>query len=211
MENSTKNASDYVLETAIALAPIALGYFSGISYLDSLLSNFGLSIYEFDVSIANIAAHSFNIITNYFFIIPLLCIFFSILLISILLSLNGKNHKNQNRTVTTTFSFLIFLLLIFAIRVAAEDAASKKTEKLWNGDTTKSFLLKEFSADLFNLGKRQKLRLQSCIQQRNIISLFSTKERVYSACINGNEGFVFTLDTVNRKYVNAQYIIKINE
>ncbi|WP_425087147.1 hypothetical protein [Stappia sp.] len=210
MSDPQRQIADVLLDSAIVIAPLALGYFAGIAYLDAFLSAFSISIHEIEAPLATIVAHSYNVFTHSAFLAKLILIGAGVVAICIAFLTLRRNETIPKTTRLRTIlaialpaaAFLTFL----GIKSSAEETARNNSHRIWHEQGSISIPRSSLKAVDNRLGVRQGLRLESCLSTTIVKHVIATPRRSYSICVIGNEGFLLTHDTNNDRYLPIRFI-----
>lgn len=187
-------ALSQLANAVLVAAPLALGYFAGIAYLDAYLSAFSISIHEFEAPLATIVAHSFIVFSEPGFL-ALLALTGALAGMAVygavLLRRYGRLPPTSRATRLAAFVVPLSLFAVFVgIKSTAEAAARTAAHRIWHQGTAIVIPRQSLKAEDNRLGVRQGLRLDACLKEAAIKHVIATPTRSYALCVIGREGFL---------------------
>ncbi|WP_156884466.1 hypothetical protein [Stappia stellulata] len=187
------------------IAPLALGYFAGIAYLDAFLSAFSISIHEVDAPLATIVAHSYNVFIHNAFLAKLTLTGVGALGLAL-----GFAWLRKTETIPKDTPFRAFILcvlpvvafiLFISVKASAEETARTTAHRIWHEQGAVTSPRNSFAITDNALSVRQRLRLSTCLQGAVIKHVIAIPERSYALCVIGKEGFLLTHVTASDRYL----------
>ncbi|WP_349360982.1 hypothetical protein [Stappia sp.] len=193
-DDTGRRLTGALLETALIVTPLALGYFAGIAYLDEFLAAFSISIHEVDAPVATVVAHSFNVFTHKAFLAKLVLLASAVGLLALAVQvLRGSGGLPGNTSLRPLFLVALPAAVFIAfvnIKASAAETARVAAQRIWAEGT--AVVVPRRSLDLHDkrLGVRQRLRLTACLRGRQIKHVIATPSRSYALCVIDREGFL---------------------
>ncbi|MBA4611653.1 hypothetical protein H1W37_08325 [Stappia taiwanensis] len=200
-----RSVAQSLTDVALVVAPLALGYFAGIAYLDAFLTAFSISIHEVDAPLATIVAHSYNVFTHAAFIWKLLGIGAVIAVLAWIFA-QLRQSDAALKTMRWRYFFLISLpiaafLTFMSIKASADETARIAAHRIWN--EANAIVIPRTTLSVFEnrLGVAQRLRFSKCLAGAEIKHLISTPQRSYSLCVINSEGFLVIHLSASDRYL----------
>jgi hypothetical protein len=183
-------------EVLLVIIPLCVGYFAGIIYLSTYLSNYSINIHEFDLSVQLVLTYSFSVFYSTWFVsLVLLALLAYVVLQTICLTrFRARLVKLFEPRLNMTIGALAACFASFVVVYqCAHWSAVRAAELVWKGETSRVFFSKLPDPSELSLGVRQRIIYGNCVQKNDFRHIISTTSVTYALCLvdkGGTEGLV---------------------